>query len=160
MKKDKNIVSIYDTDFNQDLLNKAIDSKPELEILKFLGEIRINLEDSYEIGKEDNRFSAHNELGNLANYGSIDSCVKDLKIMWEPTIEDVEYAKDADFDDVVKNGKVIKSKDILVENKKSTLFIKNVINSKKEIDITDLIKSEKIQELEEYILENFADSED
>jgi hypothetical protein len=157
MKKNKTIISIFDTEISPDALDKAIQTQPDLAILKHLGEIRIDIEDAYSLGKEDNRFDAHNEKGNLSTYGGMTVVVKDLKIEWEPSLEDVKCAIEGDFDNSVVNGKEFKSKDIALEDRKSTQFIKNVVQTHKIFDITSLIKPERIEEIEKYILDKLVD---
>lgn len=84
--------TLYDSDLNEDKLNKLIAEKPELEILKYLGEFEVEVDAS--LTTEDNRFDAPYQEGWVTG-GSIDQVVDEMNVYWSldesilPTIEEL-----------------------------------------------------------------------
>ena len=85
--------NLYDSDLKQDALDKLVAEKPELAILRHLGEFEVEVEAS--LGKEDNRFDAPYQEGWVTG-GSIDDVVEELNVYWtldESFLEQLEELK-------------------------------------------------------------------
>jgi len=82
---------LFDSSFNSEELDKLIAETPILEVLRYMGEIRVEVEGT--ISKEDNRFSApygdYNATG-----GSVDKVVDGLVVEWFPDESDLEHLKE------------------------------------------------------------------
>lgn len=85
--------TLYDSDLKSDELDKLIAEKPELEILRHLGEFEVECEGN--LRKEDNRFDAPYQEGWVTG-GSIDDVVEDLEVTFyldENMLETLEELK-------------------------------------------------------------------
>lgn len=134
--------SIYDSDFNEQKLDKLIGEKPELVVLKSFGEILVDLDG--EIDSEDNRFDAPYQNGWVKG-GSVDQSVKSFKVTWYPNEDDIDS-----LEELVNHDEL--SKDVFEKFKKLVLS-----EPKISYDLTDVITDKKKEELESEYIAEFGD---
>lgn len=137
--------TIYDSDIRQEKLDELIASKPELAILKYMGEIPVELDGN--MTREDNRFDAPYQEGWVVG-GSIDDVVEDLKVYWNPTESDLEHVMDG-----LEPGEEVPACYQLMKN-----LLMSEPKANVQYDITSVISSKRIEELEEaYVEKNRED---
>lgn len=133
--------SIFDSDINHDELDKLIAQKPELIVLKHIGEISVEVDGSIE--DQDNRFDAPYQEGWVTG-GQVDKVTaEDFSVTWTPTEEDLRHIEDNSEDlnkDVLNNFKKL----VMSEPRKNLSY-----------DITSIINDKKLESLQnDYIEEN------
>lgn len=132
--------TIFDSDLNLEKLDQLISSNRELEVLKFLGEISVEIEGDLE--EEDNRFDAPYQEEMITG-GSIDYKVKDFKVFWNPDEKELEV-----LEDCVEEGSLSKDLFKLVKNKFYSEPRKTL-----SYEITLAIEEDPLEELKNEFLE-------
>lgn len=141
MKKTKDD-SIRSIDCGSDLdlskIDELIIAHPEMAVLKFLGEI--NVEIDADMATEDGTFSAHNQSGNMQNYGnSKEPIVKSLKIFWKPDEKDLSHAEDCEID-----------------AKTLELFKKKILSDPRaSYDLSQYVTADEITKIEQKLIEDY-----
>ena len=132
--------SIFDSDLNHNELDKLIAQKPELIVLKYIGEIEVEVDGSIE--DEDNRFDAPYQEGWVTG-GQIDKVTTDdFSVIWSPTESDLKHIED-NIDDL--NPEILNNfrKLIMSEPRKTLRY-----------DLTSIINEDKLEKLRNEYLED------
>lgn len=137
-------VSILDNDLDQNKLDLAISKNPNLKFLKHFGEIHAYADGDF--GREDNRFTAPYQEGNVVG-GGIDKTIKKINIVWSPDEKDVEYLEEqVKFNEVTKEEFDLFKKTVLAEPRKAL-----------NIDVTEVLTDKALEKIENDILERHQD---
>ena len=136
--------SIFDSDFNQEALDKLIGEKPELLVLKHVGQIDVEVDGN--ITTEDNRFDAPYQEGWVTG-GSVDKVVSedDFSITWYPNESDIEHIEEGS-EDLDKNV-LKKFKSLVLSEPRSGLSY----------DLTNVLKTEALERIKEEFLKHNED---
>lgn len=135
--------SIYDSDLNDTKLVDLISSTPELAVLKFFGEISVELDGNIE--EDDDSFDAPFQEGS-AKGGGVHEVVENFSVMWYPNEDDLDSLKE-----LVSHGEMDSSlfekfkNKVLAEPKKTISY-----------DLTSVISDEKLEDLKDEYLKEFG----